>query len=157
MDPRVRPPLPLWLPALCLAAVLASLIGPGSNPSAADDAISIIDAWMPAPPPGARTAAVYFNVRNDGPTDRIIGADSDLAGKAELHTHLQSDGMMRMQRLDSIDLGEGETLEFRPHGLHIMLIDIDRSPAEGEHVEVILRFQSAGEVTFDALVRDMRG
>lgn len=122
----------------------------------AGDAILISDAWVPATAPGARTAALYFTLHNAGPDDRIVGASSGIAARAELHTHVHAEGMMRMQRLYSVDVPGDATLQFKPHGLHVMLIDLTASPAPGESISVTLTLRDAGDVQVEARVRDLR-
>ena len=117
---------------------------------------AVTDAWSPQPPPGARTAAVYLTLTGDDSDDRIVAVRTDAARVAELHTHVHSDGMMRMQRLDVIDVPAREDVVFKPHGLHIMLIDLTGSPVAGQQLTVTLTLERAGDITFAAAVRDLR-
>lgn len=117
---------------------------------------TVTDAWSPQPPPGARTAAVYLTLTGGESDDRIIAARTDAARVAELHTHLHSDGMMRMQKLDAIDVPAHQDVVFEPRGLHIMLIDLTVSPEAGQRLTVTLTLERAGDITFDADVRDLR-
>lgn len=117
---------------------------------------TVTDAWSPQPPPGARTAAVYLTLTGDEDADRIIAVTTDAARVAELHTHVRSDGMMRMQKLDAIDVPAQGEVVFRPHGLHIMLIDLTVFPEDGDRLTLTLTLEHAGDITFDADVRDLR-
>ena len=117
---------------------------------------TVSDAWSPQPPPGARTAAVYLTLTGGEIADRIIAVRTEAARVAELHTHVHSDGMMRMQKLDAVDVPAQESVVFRPHGLHIMLIDLTALPEDGDRLTVTLTLERAGDISFDADVRDMR-
>ena len=65
-----------------------------------------------------------------------------------------SSGMMTMQQVDKIEIPANETVELKPGGLHIMLVDMQKTLAVGDTVEVTLEFANAGEVTATAEVRE---
>jgi copper(I)-binding protein len=56
-------------------------------------------AWARATPGAASTGAVYFRI--ESPTaDRLIGLKTPVAGKAELHTHIEANGVMQMREVE---------------------------------------------------------
>ena len=63
-------------------------------------------------------------------------------------------GMMQMQEVESIEIPAGETVVLEPGGFHIMLLDLKRELTPGETVEVTLTFETAGEQTVTAEVRE---
>ena len=143
------------------AAVVAGLLCllPAAFVAAAESgaaAITVSDAWAPATPPGARTAAVYLTLANRGGADRLLRAESDAAATVEFHTHVHRNGMMRMTELPTVDLPADATLTFRPHGDHLMLIDLAAPLVPGDRVTIALQFRDAGRVVFEAEVRDIR-
>jgi copper(I)-binding protein len=155
MNPSALKSRPTLTDAIAgVAVMILSLALPASGSTT--ETVTVSDAWSPAPPPGARTAAVYLTLENGAGADRIIGVRSELAATAELHTHVHADGMMRMQKLDDIEVPAGGAVIFRPHGLHIMLIDLQRLPEPGQSIDVTLILAHAGEVSFSAEVRDLR-
>ncbi len=119
--------------------------------------VRVSDAWVRATPPGARTAAAYLTLTNDGGDDALTGAWTDVAQSAELHTHVHEDGMMKMTPVASIPLPAGGRAELRPHGDHLMLLGLQRSLAPGETVILRLRFERGDEIELSVPVRDGRG
>jgi len=115
--------------------------------------LEISSAWARATPPAARTGGVYLTVVNHGSgAERLIAAGSPAAGQAELHTHINDAGVMRMKAVDAILLGPGERLSLRPGGLHVMLIDLKAPLREGTSLTLTLTFAGAGTVTVDVPV-----
>src|ERR1700724_1256067 len=83
----------------------------------ADDGGPKIDrAWARATPGAARAGAIYFRI--ESPTDdRLIGLTSPVAGKAELHTHLEENGIMQMREVEGgLAVPAGHELELKPDG-----------------------------------------
>ena len=62
-------------------------------------------------------------------------------------------GMMAMRPVESIAIAAGATVELKPGGYHIMIIDPKEQPAIGSTVELTLTFQQAPPVTVVAEVR----
>lgn len=159
----------------------------GPSGSAPDDAagskpvIAVENAWArPARAAGdmGMTSAVYFVLRNTGPQDdALIGAGTEVAGKAEIHETVAvesgSDGKtgegdaghggmeddmasqaMKMHPVESVPLPAGGAVEFRPGGLHVMLMDLKRDLAVGERFAVTLRFAGSPAQTVEVVVRE---
>lgn len=92
--------------------------------------------------------AAYVSVHNTGKTtDRLVGIRTPVAKRAELHTHLMENGIVRMRPLKAIELSPGAPAAMRPGGDHIMLMGLTRKLKRGERFPVTLRFARAGEVT----------
>ena len=136
--------------------IAAGLVLLMAMPVWSSSALSVSDAWAPATPPGARTAAVYLTVENRGEPDAIVAASSDVSSIVELHTHARVDGMMRMEKLGLVEVPGAAEVRFQPHGKHLMLIDLTAPLEAGDTILVTLRFRDAGDVEFVAEVRDIR-
>lgn len=54
--------------------------------------------------------------------------------------------MMRMRRVEAIDIPAGGEARLEPGGLHLMFIDLTAPLKQGEAVPVTLLFAKAGEV-----------
>ncbi len=69
-------------------------------------------------------------------------------------------GVMRMRRVDSLDLPAGKTVVLEPGGYHVMLLDIVRPLKAGERVAVTLVIEEGGkrfELPVEAQVRSPAG
>lgn len=112
------------------------------------------DPYVRAVPPGQPNSAAFMMLSNDGAADRALtGASSTAAEVVELHTHTMVDGMMRMRRIERIQLPAGKARVLEPGGLHLMLIGLTRDLAPGDKVALTLRFDDGSEVQLEAPVR----
>jgi len=120
------------------------------------------DDPMPMSGPKSGTGAVYFTLTNSGNasdrlvevTDIRVEAPSDFSDMVELHETVMTDGVMKMQKLDlGIHVPAGETVELKPGGLHVMVMNIKRSLTPGDQVTLELRFESGAQQTVVAEVR----
>ncbi len=98
-------------------------------------------------------AAVYFEVVNSAEAaDTLTGAASELSGSAMIHGMAEGapDGMAAAERLP---IPPHDSLRLEPGRLHLMLMDLDRIPEAGEHLNLTLTFARAGSITFAVPVR----
>ena len=95
----------------------------------------------------ARAAGGYMSITNTGDTsDLLIGVRSDVP-RTMIHESREDDGVMRMIHLDAVEIAAGETVSFKPGGLHVMFMGLE--PGDllvGEEVGATLIFERAGEV-----------
>jgi periplasmic copper chaperone A len=93
------------------------------------------------------TGAVYLTVRNEGDMpDKLVGASTPAAGKAELHTMIMDGNVMRMRGAGAIDVVPHGTVELKPGGLHLMLMELKAPLKQGETFPLTLKFDKAGDV-----------
>ena len=81
--------------------------------------------------------------------DRLIGVASPVAAKVETHIHVKDGEILRMREVKSFDIPAKGSLELKPGGAHLMLVDIKAALKEGDKVPVTLKFERAGERTVD--------
>ncbi len=118
------------------------------------DGIVVLDAWAR---PGFRgdNSAVYLRINN--PTDQgdgLIGANSDVAGGAEIHlSSMDAAGTMTMERQDLVVIPAKDSVELAPGGLHIMLVNLGKDLSVGDTFPVTLEFQRAGDITIEVEVK----
>ena len=118
--------------------------------AAAADGLRADDPWVPAAPPTARMMAGYMTLLNDGREDvEIVDARADGFGRVEIHRSYREDGMMRMRRIEALDVPAGGAVTLARGGLHIMLMAPERVPAEGETVTIEL-LDADGNVVLSA-------
>ncbi len=119
--------------------------------------VTLGDPYARAVPPGQPNSAVFMTLRNTSAQDlALVEAQSPAAEVVELHTHVQEEGMMRMRRLDRIELRAGETVKLEPGGLHLMLIGLQQRLEPGESVELTLIYDDGSEARIQAPVRKIQ-
>lgn len=117
-------------------------------------ALEASDAWVRAAEAGANTAA-YFTLHNAGSVpDRLGRASAEGVRAVEIHESIADErGVVRMRRVEAVDVGAGQTLSFEPGGFHVMLIGLERALEPGETIALTLHFDGSGEQRLEAEVR----
>jgi copper(I)-binding protein len=143
-----------FVAALCVGLAIAH---------GADSSIQVADAWARQAPMmpstghmhGATgTGAVYVTLRNSGAApDALVGASSEAAEVVELHETIRDGEVMRMRPVAKLALPAGATLEMKPGGLHIMLINLKRALHPGDKVPLTLTFEHGASLPLEVPVR----
>ena len=117
--------------------------------------IVISDAYARSAGPLAKAGAAYMKIMNHSDeSDRLIGVQSDIAKKTELHTHLKDDnGVMRMVHIDEgIKIGPMKEHSLVRGGQHIMFMGLKESFETGKIIPLTLLFEKAGEVGIEIVI-----
>lgn len=133
-------------------ALASSLAGAGEATN-----IAIGGAYVRLPPPGQSISAAYLSIDNSGEACKLIKADSPVASNVELHNHTHDGGVMRMRRVDAIEVpAKGKAL-LQPGGYHIMLIGLKAPLQDGQQVPLTLTFDNGSSKTISAPVQRPAG
>ncbi len=86
--------------------------------------IEVKDAWVRATVPGQKATGAFMKITaKDGA--RLLYVSSSAAGVTELHEmKLQGDVMSMRAVVDGLDIPAGKTVELKPGGYHVMLMDL---------------------------------
>ena len=137
----------LFLAAFCQSVAAASLA----------DGVRVDDPYVRAVPPGQPNSASFMVLHNTGEKGgALTGASSPVAEVVELHTHTMEDGMMRMRKVEKIDLPAGEVVKLQPGGLHVMLIGLKQKLIPDEKVQLTLIFEDGSSKQVEAPVRKLQ-
>jgi len=121
--------------------------------SAADPAIKIDKAWARATMQPGATGVVFLTLSNSGPAaDRLVGVSSPVAAEAGLHIMVMEGTVMQMRPVDALDVKPGDSIQFKPGGLHIMLTNLKQALKQGEHFPLTLDFEKAGRIEVEVTV-----
>lgn len=103
--------------------------------------------WLRAAPPNVKMMAAYLDIENNDDTEKtLVGAFSPAFGMVEIHRSIEENGVYRMEEQKQLTLKSGDKLQFKPGGLHIMLMMPKETIKLGEDVRICLIYQdSAGE------------
>lgn len=120
-----------------LAAVLAS--APAWAQTAA---VKVEGAWARASVQGQKATGAFMRLTaQDGA--RLVRAESPAAGITEVHEMKMEGDIMKMRAVPALDLPAGKTVELKPGGYHVMLLDLKAPLAKGASVPLTLVFQDA--------------
>ncbi len=117
---------------ICLALLVSTSV-------LAEGGLSVSDAWVREAPPGAHVQAGFVIIHNDSDQERKITAvRSPAFGSIEIHNMHMEDGMMRMQKQDTLIIPPNSTLKLEPGSFHLMLFDPVRYLKAGDSVHFTL-------------------
>ena len=114
--------------------------------------VMIKDPYARSAGPSAKTGAAFFGIMNNSDQDdRLIAASSDIAKRAELHTHIETaDGVMQMRKVEGgFPVAAGQMHMLQRGGDHVMFLGLTRPMIQGETVTVTLTFEKAGDIVID--------
>lgn len=100
------------------------------------------DAWIRATAPGQTTAAVYVRLQSSEAVS-VVGVSSPVAKSAAVHETTNEGGVSKMRDVKSLDVPKGGTLEMKPNGHHVMLMDLTHPLKPGEQVPLTLTVRDA--------------
>lgn len=109
--------------------------------------ITVERAWARATPGAVTTGGAYMTVIDHGTApDRLIGVATPIAGKAEVHEMTNDKGVMKMRMVHGVTVEPGKSLELKPGGYHVMLMDLKQPLKDGDSFPLTLTFEKAGNI-----------
>lgn len=98
----------------------------------------IVDPWASEPAGAtAKVIAGFMCIQNDGAsTIRVVGASSESVERVEIHDIVHEQGIVRMKKLDGLDVPPNGTVCLEPQHVHFMLIGIDDTIRAGADIEL---------------------
>jgi hypothetical protein len=140
--------------AALLALAAAASFGPALSVAHEYQAgpLKIEHPWSRPTAPGVGVGVGYMVIVNAGKADALVAASTPVAERVELHQTRMDGGMMKMRRVEKVEVPAGATVRLEPGGLHMMLIGLKQPLAEGAKLPVVLRFETAGEVKVELKV-----
>lgn len=135
--------------SLVLSAFLLLAVPPPPPPD-----VGVRDAWVAEPIAGRKATAAYFVIENRGTSEaRLTACSTTVAAVSEIHRVTGSTGRVSMGKVDEVAIPPRGSVAFEPGGYHVMLIDLRKPLAAGEHVDLRLDFAGGGSIEVDAPVR----
>jgi len=127
---------------------LATLVACGSKVQGPK--IEVEGAWARPSPKMAGAGAAYMVLKNSGnEADKLLSASTPAAAVVELHeSFMDENNVMRMRPVEggAIKVPAGGSVELKPGGLHIMLINLTEPLQPGMTIPLTLRFEKSGEI-----------
>ena len=131
-----------WLFSIALMALAGSI----QAQEAKVGSIKIENAYVRATAPGQPAAGAFMKIENSGTADQLVSASSPAAGEVQLHQMSMEGNVMKMGQVKDIAVPASGSVDLKPGGYHIMLMNIKAPLKAGETVPVKLKFAKAGEV-----------
>lgn len=102
--------------------------------------VTASDPWVRATVPQQKVAGAFMQLKAEVGM-RLVAAQSPIAGAVEIHEMSMDSNVMRMRAIPGIDIPAGQTLNLKPGGFHLMLIDLKGMVKADDVVPITLRFE----------------
>lgn len=101
------------------------------------------------------TSAAYFEIVNSSSMpDTLYDAKADFCKMAQLHESFRESGMVGMKQVEFVVVPAKSSVEFKPGGYHVMLMNLKKDLKIGLKVKLELIFRHAGAVKVHAVVKE---
>ncbi|MBK7021989.1 MAG: copper chaperone PCu(A)C [Sulfuritalea sp.] len=103
--------------------------------------VTVKDPWVRATVPAQKATGAFMQITS-AQDARLVEAKSPVAGVVEVHEMVMEKDVMKMRAMKGLDLPAGKTVELKPGGYHVMLMDLKEQMKEGTTVPVTLVVES---------------
>ena len=118
--------------------------------------IEIERAYARASIPNMPNSAAFFVIKNNSDKDiAITSANSDIAEKNELHTHIKENKMMKMMKIEKLVVPAKSSLELKSGGDHVMLMGLKKELKVGDEISLELSFSDGDKKSIKVPVKDL--
>lgn len=119
----------------------------------------ITHPWTPQPPVGAKVAAGFLKITNEGKEDdRLVAVVAEIAGRAQVHGMKIDNGIMSMFEIEGgLVIPARQSVELKSKSNHVMFMELKERPLEGTRFKATLTFEKAGAVPVEFKVEPMGG
>ena len=118
--------------------------------------VEIEGAYARASIPNVPNSAAFFVIKNNSDKDiAITSANSDIAEKNELHTHIKENKMMKMMKIEKLVVPAKSSLELKSGGDHVMLIGLKKELKAGDEISLELSFSDGDKKSIKVPVKDL--
>ena len=118
--------------------------------------VEIEGAYARASIPNVPNSAAFFVIKNNSDKDiAITSANSDIAEKNELHTHIKENQMLKMIKIEKLVVPAKSSLELKSGGDHVMLMGLKKELKAGDEISLELSFSDGDKKSIKVPVKDL--
>jgi periplasmic copper chaperone A len=112
--------------------------------------LKVEGAWVRSAVPGQQGTGAFMKL-TASESMQLVGFSTPVAGVAQVHEMKMEGDVMKMRAVDKLELPAGRTVELKPGGYHLMLMDLKQPLVQGSTVPISLVFRDAkgGESKLD--------
>jgi copper(I)-binding protein len=113
----------------------------------AQTTVKVEDAWVRGTVATQKASGAFMRLTPSA-NARLVSAQSPVAGVVEIHEMAMENDIMKMRQIPGLDLAAGRTMELKPGGYHVMLMDLKQQLKGGENVSITLVFEDEAKKRF---------
>ncbi len=123
-----------------------------ASPALAEVKLQNFHAFETAPT--MKVGAAFGEIVNTGTeSDKLLSAESPVAGHVEIHEMSQDDGVMKMRKVKDVEIPAGKSVSLNPKSYHLMLMDLKKPLKKGDEFPVSLTFEKTGTIHIETEVQ----
>lgn len=107
--------------------------------------VRVKDPWVRSTVPGQQGTGAFMKL-TASEAMQLVGVSTPVAGTAEVHEMKMEGDVMRMRAVPKLDLPAGRTVELKPGGYHVMLMDLKQPLPPGSSVPLTLLLRDGQSV-----------
>lgn len=113
----------------------------------AQTTVKVEDAWVRGTVATQKATGAFMRLTPSA-NARLVAAQSPVAGVVEIHEMAMEKDIMKMRQIPGLDLAAGRTVELKPGGYHVMLMDLKQALKGGDSVPLTLVFEDDAKKRF---------
>ena len=99
---------------------------------------TVKDAWVRGTVAQQKASGAFMQITS-AQGGRLVSVQSPAAGVAEVHEMAMDGNVMKMRAVDGgLELPAGKTVELKPGGFHVMLMDLKQPLKDGDRLPLTL-------------------
>ena len=103
--------------------------------------VEVKSAWVRGTVAAQKTTGAYMEITS-AQGARLVSVESTVAVTVEVHEMSMDKNVMRMRAIAKLELPAGKTVELKPGGYHMMLIDLKKPLRKGDSVPLKLKIEN---------------
>lgn len=141
-----------------ITIILMALLSVVAQAKNMADSLEIENIYVRLMPPGSQSTAAFGVLKNVANQDLIlVSGESEVAGRVEVHGHQQEGGVFKMVQLKNLTIPKGGSVELKPGGNHIMLMQLKNDLKENQQIKISLVMSDKSKKTISATVKSDLG
>ncbi len=101
---------------------------------------TVKDPWVRGTVATQKASGAFMHITSAG-GGKLVAASSPVAGVVEVHEMAMDGNVMKMRAVPALELPAGKSVELKPGGYHVMLMDLKQQLKPGETVALTLTIE----------------
>ncbi len=111
--------------------------------------VTIKEPWVRGTVRGQKATGAFMQL-TAVESASLVSVESPVAGSVQIHEMMLENDVMKMRQIQKLDLPAGKSVDLKPGGYHMMLMDLKQPLKKGEAMPIWLRFE-AKDKTFKTI------
>jgi copper(I)-binding protein len=120
--------------------------------------VTIKEPWVRGTVRGQKATGAFMQLKASESAS-LVSVESPVAGTVQIHEMKMENDVMQMRPISRLDLPAGQSVDLKPGGYHVMLMDLKQPLKKGESVPIRLRFEGKDKtfktIEIQAQVREL--